>query len=63
MVEEDDESLAGLLCALDLGHYLEIFSTLLNHLANPKDLMNGLIIRCERFVESYRSYNIKDEIL
>ncbi len=63
MVDEDDEPLAGLPRTLDPGHYLDILSTLLDHLANPKGLVNGLIIRYERFVESYGSHNIKDEIL
>lgn len=53
MVEEDDKSVAELPRTLDPGHHLEIFSTLLNHLANPKGLMSGLIIKYERFVESF----------
>lgn len=63
MVDEDDESLAGLPRTLDPGHHLEILLTLLNHLANPKGLPNGLVIRYERFLESYGSHNIEDEML
>ncbi len=50
IVEEDHESLEGLPRTLDPGHHLEILSTLLNHLANPKGFINRLIIRYERFV-------------
>ena len=49
MVNEDDESLAGLPHTLDPGHHLEILPALLNR-ANPKGLLNGLAIRYGCFV-------------
>lgn len=63
MVDEDDESPAELIRTLDPGHHLELHSTLLDHLANPKNIMNGLCIKYERFVEAHGLHTIKDEIL
>ncbi len=63
MVDEDDESLAEQIRTLDPDHHLNILSTLLNHLANPRGFTHRLCINYERFVKAYGPQNIRNEIL
>lgn len=49
-IDEDDESFAELIRTLDPGHHLKMSSTLFNHLANQKDIIDEVYIKYERFV-------------
>lgn len=43
-------------------NHLKILNTLLEHIANPKLLMDQLLMRYERFVKEYGLQNFGDEI-